>query len=554
MAQAEPNRRVLRLFNTASAFMSNAASRGFPSMTAPAPPRHSPRPSAGKITPETRALLSEANDLLFMAERIEACAIYPVPGLEQWTSQITSLMALPTFGSLTSEHALERLAQELRALWLRYAQGATDGFLRSPAANQQPAVTGAGTRLVFGYERELEPQALEQRCASFTDAVPPGWAASHLLFSSGQATLSTLLQACLQMRRPSQTDPPGNGQPLRLLHVGGYFETRELLNLFEARCLTHSSLGADAQEDLPERLPETDVLLVEVAYCDGALRLLDLSALTRAWRNSPRTPALVIFDTTLSATRFPLVQLLEALGGPAAPVVACLRSALKLDQGGLELANAGICTVFVPKGADASQAALPETLRKIRRLTGASLGLQDMAALEAPWFLDPLHTARHCNAVFAHNRQLALAFRPTGSLFAGLSHPALLAEQTPWTEAPFCTLTLSDPAPENYLRLQDLLAQEAAARQLAFGIGGSFGFRGHRFEAIVPEAPESPPFLRVALGARGGPSLPGILQLLNELAACNALADFKPGSKPRSKPGFRPKRGSRHDGGGGKTR
>lgn len=495
-------------------------------MTAPTAPRQLP----GKATPETRALLSEANDLLFMAERIESCAIHPVPGLEPWIDQITSLMAQPTFGSLTSEHALERLAQELRALWLRYAQGATDGFLRSPAANQQPAVTGAGTRLVFGYERELEPEVLEQRCASFTDTVPPGWSASHLLFSSGQATLSALLQACLQMRLPHSGHPNG-GQPLHLLHLGGYFETRALLELFEASCLSHHSLGADTQEELPERLPETDILLMELAYCDGALRLLDLAALSRAWRNSPRTPALVMFDTTLSATRFPLIQLLGMMSGPTAPVVVCMRSALKLDQGGMELANAGICTVFMPKGANDAQATLPETLRKIRSLTGASLGLQDMAALEAPWFLDPLHTARHCDAVFAHNRQLALAFKPTGTVFAGLSHPALLAEQTPWTEAPFCTLTLNDPAPENYLHLQDLLEQEAAARTLAFSIGGSFGFRGHRFEAIIPEAPESPPFLRVALGARGGPSLPGIIQLLNELAACNTLADFKPGIK-----------------------
>lgn len=490
-------------------------------MTPNSAPHRNRRHLPGHPNPTTQALLSEANDLLFLAERIEACAIRPVPGLEEWKAQIVALLARPTFGSLGSEHALERLARDLRAIWLRYAHGATDGCLRSPAADQQPAVTGAGTPLHFGYERELEPLALEQRCAGFTD-VPPDWTASHLLFSSGQATLSTIIQGSLQLYKAE------GGEPLRLLHAGGYFETQALLDLFAASGLRQSRLGPDMADALPARLANTDILLAEVAYCDGALRFMDLSALAQAWRHSTRTPPLVVFDTTLSATRFPLAMLLEMLGGPAAPVVVTMRSALKLDQGGLELANAGLCTVFVPKGAHPAQAALPDALRKIRKLTGAGLGLQDMAALEAPWFLDPLYTARHCDAVFAHNRRLALAFTPTGGLFAGLSHPALLAGQTPWSEAPFCTLTLNDPTPDNYLRLQSLLEQEAAARQLAFGSGGSFGFRGHRFEAILPDTPESPAFLRVALGARGGPSLPGILKLLNELAACNTLADFRP--------------------------
>lgn len=474
---------------------------------------------------ETQALLSEANDLLFLAERIESVAIRTVPGLEDWKAEISGLMAQPTFGSLGSEHALERLSRDLRTLWLRYAQSATDGCLRSPPADQQPAVTGSGTPLVFGYERELEPEVLETRCQEFMGA-PPGWTASHLIFSSGQATLSAVLQASLQPHRAE------NAEPLRLLHLGGYFETQELLSLFEARSLMHSRIGAHDLAELPERLPESDILLIELAYCDGALRLLDLAALSRAWRQSRTRPALVVFDTTLSATRFPLETLLEMMSGPNAPVVICMRSALKLDQAGLELANAGICSILHPRNAASPLAELPETLRKIRKLTGTSIGLQDMAALEAPWFLDRLYTARYCEAIFSHNRRLALAFKPKGGLFAGLSHPALTHEESPWSEAPFCILTLNAPTEANYRRLQAILEQEAAARQLAFCIGGSFGFRGHRFEAIIPDMPESPSFLRVALGARGGPSLSGIITLLNELAACKSLDDFKPSRTP----------------------
>ena len=481
--------------------------------------RQGPKP----INRATQALLSEANDLLFLAGQIESCAIRPVPGLEEWKAQAASLLTKVTFGSLGSERALDRLARDLRTLWLRYAQGTTDVLMRSPTAAQQSTVTGAGTPLSFGYERELEPTTLEARCATFTEH-PPGWIASHLIFSSGQATLSAVLQGSLQMSLAEA------GQPLRLLHLGSYFETQALLELFEASHVVHAGLNEEGLGAALAQLEESEVLLAELAYCNGSLQVLDLPAFARAWRHARRTPSLVIFDTTLSATRFPLDMLLSLMSGPSAPVVVCLRSALKLDQAGLELANAGICSVYVPRGAALALAEFPETLRRIRKLTGSSLGLQDMAALEAPWFLDPVYATRYCDAVFANNRRLALQFAPTGGLFKALSHPALGSDGDPWAEAPFCTLTLNDPAPENYHRLARLIEEEATSRNLAFDPGGSFGFRGHRFEAIVPEVPDSPSFLRVAMGARGGPSVGGIIQLLNELGRCNTLDDFRPSS------------------------
>lgn len=476
----------------------------------------------------SQALLSEGNDLLFLAERIEDCAIRAVPGLEDWKAQITSLLAKTTFGSLGSEHALDRLARDLRTLWLRYAQGMADGYFRSPTAAEQPTVTGAGTVLSYGYERELEPTTLEARCGGFAES-PPGWVASHLIFSSGQATLSAVLQASLQMHRAH------HGEPLRFLHLGSYFETQALLELFEASHIVHAGIDEDGPDAALARLGECEVLLAEVVYCDGALKVLDLPAFARAWRSRRTTPSLVVFDTTLSGTRFPLDMLLGLMSGPSAPVVICLRSALKLDQAGLELANAGLCSVYVPKGAPLALAGLPETLRRIRKLTGSSLSLQDMAALEAPWFLDPLYATRYCDAVLANNRRLALKFEPRGGLFAGLSHPALADADESWVEAPFCTLTLNDATPENYQRLARLIEREALARNLAFDPGGSFGFRGHRFEAIVPDLPDAPCFLRVAMGARGGPSLSGIIQLLNDLAACNTLDDFRPTSSPEQR-------------------
>lgn len=99
-------------------------------------------------------------------------------------------------------------------------------------------------------------------------------------------------------------------------------------------------------------------------------------------------------------------------------------------------------------------------------------------------------------------------------LFGPCCHPSLVS---PATEAPFCALTLNEPSPERYRALETKIAGECEHRGLLAIKGGSFGFRGHRFELIEPE--DGRTFLRVAMGWRDGWSRQGLCELFAELAA-----------------------------------
>ncbi len=77
-------------------------------------------------------------------------------------------------------------------------------------------------------------------------------------------------------------------------------------------------------------------------------------------------------------------------------------------------------------------------------------------------------------------------------------------------------MTLNAPTPEKYRALEVRVAQECERRGLLAVKGGSFGFRGHRFELIEPEQGKT--FLRVALGWRDGWSREGLCELFGELA------------------------------------
>jgi hypothetical protein len=152
-------------------------------------------------------------------------------------------------------------------------------------------------------------------------------------------------------------------------------------------------------------------------------------------------------------------------------------------------------------------------LKRCRTLTGAGLRFVDALALEAPFFLDRGATQPYADRVFAHNASLARAVMAENRLFKPLAEAGLAD-----ASLPYCAFELA--AANSVEALEALGARidrEARARGLLIERGGSFGFRGHRYEVIEPESGE-PPFLRIALGARADRSGSGFIELMAELA------------------------------------
>jgi hypothetical protein len=382
-----------------------------------------------------------------------------------------------------AELAAETFARRLRAAWLTAAGAEAASVYRSPTASEARQI--ARHHDAFGYERDLQPESLETRCRDFFPAPPGGWRQDHILFSSGQAAMTCALLALGQHHAP--------GGRLRVMHRGAYFETTSLVRLLPF--ITQADVAHTA-----------DVVIDEPVYCDGQFHRTDTDKLL-ASRASPRA---VIFDTTLQGREDGIDRYLAALDPAADQIVLRVTSCLKLFEAGLELANAGILSVYQRATAETK---LCEAIRRIRTLTGAGLNLVDVIALEAPLFLDPAQADRYASAVFDHNARLVRAVAGTNKRFAPISHPALTDG-----EAPYCAFQLPDASPGAYDALENEIASEARRRRLVFSHGGSFGFRGHRYEVVKPEA-GVPAFLRIALGRRGGWSCDGIIEMMSEIAA-----------------------------------
>lgn len=426
---------------------------------------------------------------------------------------------------LTYEARLEELSVELRKCWLSIAHETADNYFKSPPLTQRKRSV-MGDPVEFSYERNLQPTLLEDRLAYFHGS-KDGWQSAHVVFRSGQAGLMTLLTSWLSMLRP-----PAEA-PMRLGMYGAYFETQMMLRLLERPGFEWSRLDTASEISRAIESYGLDVLLLETVCYDWELEPLDINKLVSAWeKQRGRGLSMTIFDTTLSGPFFPLDPVLETLRqAEAQEVIVAYTSALKLHQMGLELSNVGLISIFTPKGSDTvpEAAQIADYIRAMRTIHGSTLTFDESVSLEAPWFLEPVSFRRHCKSVFVNNALAADALNGIDGLFERVAHPSLLhsAEQAIWAQAPFCVVHLKEDTLEAHGLLLGVLGYEAQRRGLSFVHGSSFGFRGHRYETIIPKMSEGRGLFKVAMGARSGPSRQGVLSLLQEIGSYPDMSSLR---------------------------
>lgn len=458
---------------------------------------------------------AERRALIALGESILAKVPKSWPRFQKWLQAIHGVndTACRTF---SPEAAMATMSAVLRRLWMQVAHEASDPHTRSPE-REIATKTPSGAEIEYGYERDLQPRLLERRCFAYAPS-PDGWSSDHVICSSAQGGMTAILHWAIRNGFWHHHDSA------EALIAGGYFETHELFDLFARDGLkwrNAKTLDASNLTSTPASL-----MVIEPVFFDEGVNVFDMKAFHEHWaRVDPVEPTLVILDTTLSGPLFSIDEFLGPLAGPCAPTVIQICSGLKLDQAGLELADCGIISIFSDAASEFPAREVARALRRIRTITGAGLTFDEISALEAPWFLDPHCFRQYSSAVFANNALLADALKlRRGLMFERILHPRYAQSEAPWAQAPFVTFHLHDGIAAHYKFLERVIAYEAQRRGLLFEIGGSFGFRGHRYEAIIPE--RAAPFLRVAMGARQGFSALGAVSLMRDLAAFESIGQL----------------------------
>ncbi|HHX8315015.1 TPA: hypothetical protein ACVOYK_004503 [Vibrio diabolicus] len=323
-----------------------------------------------------------------------------------------------------------------------------------------------------------------------------------LLFSSGMAALNVVFQALSFL-----TD-----EQLSLAAYASYFETQSLLRIGPyARC--HQL--ANSEQELAEIIKDENVgvVLIEPIHYQWELPNTDWTDILIAL-NQREHPPIMILDTTLSGACPTSNKLLEILRA-VVPIIINLRSGIKLDQQGLELANLGVVELWSEAPQLTEKVAL--ALRKCRSLCGATLSWNDACALAPEAVFSRASFCSYSESVAQTARHMYEALLAVGPLFASVSHPA-----SPWF-APLIMLQLQEGGSDNYTELSTLLDEQQTRRDLSWQMSGSFGFRSHRFETILPEELQRRDnshdgVLKIASGCYAGARHQGIIELLLELS------------------------------------
>jgi hypothetical protein len=150
-------------------------------------------------------LAAECDRLIGLAESMPAVAERRRAIAGAWYAQLIELTQTASLEAPNGERKLDGLVSELRRAWMSTAHEHAGVTYRTPHADE-PKMLPSRIMVAYGYERSLEESPLDVRLPAYRP-VPAGWLARHLLFSSGMAALSGIMQTVPAILGPRSTPP-----------------------------------------------------------------------------------------------------------------------------------------------------------------------------------------------------------------------------------------------------------------------------------------------------------------------------------------------------------
>lgn len=424
-----------------------------------------------------------------------------------------------TKADLATDNQIQAEIARLRAGFLAGTGEFASRTWLTPATGEQVKFPGTDKTYRFCYDRQHTPEILERRIRSSGPDL--GRRGHAILCGSGMAAINTLLQSLAHVTDAGRR---------RMGAFASYFETHSLFRM-SAFADSWSRVTQPDELLVAVRGSVLPVLYIEPVQYNWSLDTVPWAELLSAFSLADEPP-ITILDTTLSGQSTAVEQLLAQLAATPCPLLVRVRSGLKLDQEGLELASVGVLEWWPRADLASRYDRLAHLADAFRTISGSGLCRAAACALSPPFVLDRGWGRSFAEGVFASNRALFELLQLSGALFSSKVYPC-----RPW-DSPFVLLTLTRDCSTEYIRLAALIQREAKRRGLSWIMSGSFGFRTERFETILPGeqlrvGETSAGVLKVAAGRYRGARFWGIVDLLNELASFDTLKEAEAAWRPQ---------------------
>lgn len=426
--------------------------------------------------------------------------------------ELPRLLSTPTFApDVATDNLIQAEISRIRTWFLAEVGRISSEIWLTPGTGERIGFPGTDQTYRFCYDRSHTPDILERRIQAHDNNL--GRPKHTILCGSGMAAINTILQSLALLARPRST---------KIGVFASYFETHSLLRFSS---FAGSWKRLTCADELLEavRNSDFDIIFVEPVQYDWRLTTTPWTHFISAISDA-KDPPIVVLDTTLSGQTLPVEAVLSELAASSCPLLARVRSGLKLDQQGLELASVGVLEWWPRLEVQSAYEKLAHLTETFRTVSGSGLYRSAACALSPAFALDPQAGNEYAEGVYLSNRSLFELVDLSGALFSLKVYP-----RPPW-ESPFVLFELTHGGSDAYARLASLLKREAHRRNLGWIMSGSFGFRTERFETILPgeqfrPGEASAGILKVSAGRYLGARFWEIVDLLNELARFDALED-----------------------------
>lgn len=398
-------------------------------------------------------------------EKEDLCAICKCFGLLQECKScvINQDESLDDYGKMAIfENVLQRKADEIRIDWIGKINKNTITMYRSPNEGQMdcPALYYENE---YRYERGFEPRTIEERI-NLNKRIA-GWCCDTLLFSSGMATISCLLQVIKWLN---------NGFADQYIFLcAKYFESIRLVHfLFASNQIIHTK---EEYEGVVQG--KVSVIFLETIIYDENLSIPDVQDILREiLSKNDSYPTFILIDITLS----PFSSILESVKDICLRYenvfIVVVESLLKMAQQGFEFSNCGRMSLYGKSGSEKSFLKIMHALKEYRAVAGAGISLRDANLLDFSLFYE---NDRYVDCILCNNKVFARALdKEKPAYIERIVHPALSEMDG---DSPFCFIILKK---NNYRELLKYLTEKCSLDGVRISIGDSFGFRNCRIELV----------------------------------------------------------------------
>lgn len=405
-----------------------------------------------------------------------------------------------------SDQEIQAHTQRIRTRYLRFVSDFIASEWLTPNVGEWRRLPGTHSQYSYAYDRQHRAACLEARLGfRFADG-------GTMLFSSGMSAIgcvASTVRFLLRKEAPS------------VALAASYFETLTLFRLAGFRGNAFRCIGHDAIDEAIAN-KQIDVLYIESVEYNWDLRAQAWPRILEALRQSSRPP-IVVIDETLSPycpAASAAAHEMKALG---VPLVIFVRSGIKLDQQGIEVANVGIVEWSRSSESARFTQQFSDALDACRIVSGSGLSRYSSVCLASHAFLDPGSTQSYSALLARSNGEFRKAVAVTGEIFASKS-------ECEGSAVAMSFFTLRERSAESHAKLAEVITFESARRCLGLVMSGSFGFRDDHFETILPsEQPRvgepAVGVLKVATGAYMGTRFWKFVDLINEIAEFNSVEE-----------------------------